>query len=173
MTRNKFRVRRADRPVYLHVERLVRRSTGEEVGAFVPAYACDAKEMRERRYYEGLLLRATITKPRNEKFHRKAHALGRLVVENIDTFENLNSHDALKRLQRESGVQCEAMEVDLPGFGRLVMNLPRSIAFDAMSEDEFSELWEGVIAHIRAKYWTDLTDHAIEQFALMQEGGGP
>lgn len=168
MSRN-MRARRPGRPLYFHVERLVRPETGESVGALVPAYPCDAKEMKARKYSVGTTLRGLMTKPRNEKFHRKAHVLGQLAVDHLPDFEQLSAHDALKRLQRESGIQCDAMDVEIAGLGKLVLNFPRSIAFDEMSEDEFSELWEGVIAHIRAKYWPDLSDDAIEQFALMQE----
>jgi hypothetical protein len=170
--RNKFRARRAGRPLYFHVERLVRPETGEEIGCLVPAYPCDVKEMRARKYSVGTRIRGLLTKPRNELFHRKAHALGNLAVQNLEGFENLNAHDALKRLQRESGIQCEAMELDLPGVGKMTLNFPRSIAFDEMDESEFEELWNGVIGHIRAKYWPDLGEDQIEQFALM-EGDPP
>jgi hypothetical protein len=169
MSRN-MRARRPGRPLYFHVERLVRPGTGEEVGALVPAYPCDRKEMKARKYSIGTTIRGLLTKPRNEKFHRKAHALGQLAVEHIEGFEQLNAHDALKRLQREAGVQCEGFEIDLGPLGIVTAKQPRSLAFDEMDESEFAELWEGVIAHIRAKYWPSLGDDAIEQFALMQEG---
>lgn len=171
MTRgnSKARARKAARPIYFRVERLVRPETGEEVGALVPRYKADQLEMRARKYSVGSDLRAELKKPRNPGFHRKAHALGQMAVDNIEGFEQLNAHDALKRLQTEAGVQCEPMELDLGPLGLVNISRPRSIAFDEMEEGDFTELWEGVLAHIRARYWPTLADYAIEQFALMAE----
>lgn len=168
----KPKARKASRPIYFRVERLVRPDTGEEVGALVPRYKADQMEMRARRYSVGSDVRGELKKPRNPAFHRKAHALGQMAVDNIDGFEQLSAHDALKRLQREAGVQCEATQFEIAGFGTVEMRMPRSLAFDEMDEGDFTELWEGVIAWIRSKYWPTLDDYAIEQFALMAENEG-
>lgn len=169
MNRRAKVAKRARRPVYFTVERLVRPETGESVGALVPRYGCDVREMRARKYNVGTELRAELKKPRNPKFHRLAHALGQLVVDQVEGFDDLSAHDALKRLQRESGIQCESQEIELPGFGKLTANVARSMAFDELDEGEFAELFEGVVRHIRAKYWPTLTDDQIEQFVLITE----
>lgn len=161
--------KRAKRPIYFTVERLVRVSTGEEVGALVPRYRCDAKEMRARKYCVGTELRAELKKPRNPKFHRLAHALGQLAVDHIEGFESLSAHDALKRLQRECGVQCESQELDLGPLGKVPVSVPRSIAFDELDEGEFGELFAGVVLHIRKAYWPTLSEEAIEELTHMTE----
>lgn len=162
--------KRAQRPIYCIVERLVRPSTGEEVGALVPRYQCDVKEMRVRRYAVGTELRADLKKPRNPKFHRLAHALGQLAVDHIEGFESLSAHDALKRLQRECGVQCESQELDLgPLLGKVPVSVPRSIAFDELDEGEFGELFAGVVLHIRKAYWPTLSEETIEELTRMTE----
>lgn len=161
--------KRAKRPIYFTVERLVRVSTGEEVGALVPRYQCDLKEMRARKYCVGTELRVELKKPRNPKFHRLAHALGQLAVDHIEGFESLSAHDALKRLQRECGVQCESQELDLGPLGKVPVSVPRSIAFDELDEGEFGELFAGVVLHIRKAYWPTLSEEAIEELTHMTE----
>ena len=161
--------KRAKRPVYFTLERLVRPSTGEEIKALVCRSGVDRREMQARKYHVGDEIRAELSKPRNVKFHGLAHALGQLVVDQIEGFSDLNAHDALKRLQRESGVQCESQEIELPGVGKITLNVARSIAFDEMDEGEFSELYNGVLEHIKRTYWKGMTEDAIAAFALLTE----
>ena len=161
--------RRAKRPVYFRVENLVRPATGEMVKALVCRSGVDRREMQSRKYRVGDEIRAELSKPRNIKFHGLAHALGQLAVDQIEGFSDLNAHDALKRLQRESGVQCESQDLDVPGFGKLTINVARSIAFDEMDEGEFSELYQGVLEHIKRTYWKTMSEDAIAAFSLMTE----
>ncbi len=158
-------------PVYFRVERLVRPETGESIGALVPLTKWDAKAMRERKYHIGKELRADLKGPRNIKFHNLAHALGDLVKDHADGFEGMDAHDAIKKMQRESGVCCEQSEFDLgPPFGKVVIATPESIAFDEMLEERFSHLMQGLCAHIRKTY-LGVPNEAIEEILLTVESG--
>lgn len=169
-TKGKSRPRK---PIYFRVERLVRPLTGEAVGALVPLTTWDARSMRERKYSVGTELRAELKQRRNVKFHRLAHAIGALMVEQHEAFAGLTAHDALKRLQAESGAACETVQYDLPGgLGKLTRTEPRSIAFDEMDEGEFSEVVQAMYRHIAAKYWTDMSAETIEEMVLMYEANG-
>lgn len=81
-------------------------------GGFQPADATTRTRLAARKYRMGELVFAEFKRPRNPGFHRLAHALGTLFVENIEAFEGLNAHTCLKRLQLESGIGCE--EVGVP-----------------------------------------------------------
>ncbi len=159
--------KRPRKPVYLRVERLVRPETGEVVGALVPRYGCDKRAMRERGYTTGTELRAELKKPRNAKFHRLMHALGGLLVDQAEGLEDLDAHGAIKRLQRETGVQCDEMTVDVPGIGSLAVKMPRSIAFDEMDEGDFAQLWQALVRHASEKYLHGMAPEAVEEFAEM------
>jgi hypothetical protein len=154
------------------VERLVRPDTGELVGALVPRYGCDRRAMRERGYTVGSEVRAELKKRRNVKFHRLAHAIGAMCVDQLDTFAGLDAHAAIKRLQRETGVCCEEMALDLGPLGTVAVKMPRSMAFDEMGEDEFSQLVEAIYKHLAATYWPSMTPEAIAGMADMYEGQG-
>lgn len=84
------------RPIYFVVVQAIDEKTGERFGALRPLNAVDQRAMRERKYAVGTEVRAELKKPRNVKFHRLAHALGALVVDQIDAFVGLTAHDALK-----------------------------------------------------------------------------
>ena len=51
----RIRAKRARRPVYLMVRKLVDPKTGEEIGALVPANQIDARLLRERKFHTCLL----------------------------------------------------------------------------------------------------------------------
>jgi len=126
--------------------------------------------MRDRKYTVGSELRAELKKPRNAGFHRLAHAIGGMVVANLDDFADLDHHAAVKRLQRECGVCCDEIELDLGPVGKVVAKQPRSIAFDEMEEAEFQELVQAIYNHIAKKYWPDMSPESVEEMVLAFEG---
>jgi hypothetical protein len=160
---------RPRRPVYLRCMRLVDPETGESVGAWIPLSKWDARALRDRKYTVGTEVRAEFKKPRNFKFLRLAHAMAAMVVEQIDSFAGLSNHDALKRLQSESGAACEVVEYDIPNVGKLTRNEPRSLAFDEMEEGEFSEVMQTIYRHIQRKYWPEIEPETIEEMVTMYE----
>ena len=163
---------RPRKPIYFRVARVADLETGEQIGALVPLSKWDARAMRERKYQVGTEIRGELKKPRNAKFHRLAHAIGALMVDQHEAFAGMGSHDALKRLQGECGAACETVEYDLPGIGKLTRTEPRSLAFDEMDEGEFSEVVQAIYAHIAATYWTDMDAEAVEELVLMYEVNG-
>lgn len=142
-----------------------------EKGALVPAHEPAREALRARGFKLGDLLMADLAKPRNTGFHRLAHAIGRLVAENVHDFAGMPAHDALKRLQAESGLACDERLVDLPGIGAARICTPRSIAFDAMDEGEFRLLVRGLCRFIAARYWQSCTPEEIQNMAqaMVQE----
>lgn len=153
---------RRTRPIYFRVAKLVDPRTGESIGALVPNSWADRRLMQERKYRTNDEIRAHLTKPRNTSFHRLVHQLGALAAQNIESFHGIDSHDAIKRLQRESGVCCDESEVDAPGLGKFLVRVPKSISYDCMDESDFRILWEAICNHLIAKYWPDLTCDEID-----------
>jgi len=166
----KAKLKRARRPIYATIERVAVLSTGEERLAILASHPIDRRLMKERGYHSGDEVRLEIKKPRNAKFHRLAHAVGNLLVENVEQFRDLSGHDALKQVQREAGVCCEPMEIDLGTLGRVPVNVPRSIAFDEMAEDEFATFFIGITQWIGDHYAGVMLDEVRAEFWLMVEG---
>jgi len=92
----------------------------------VPAHDVDARLLRERKYHAGREVRAELKHPREGWQYRLIHKIGQLLVDNVEGWEQLEGHDAVMRLQRESGVCCEEIEIDVPGVGRLMVSRPRA-----------------------------------------------
>lgn len=166
----KARAKRARRPIYLMVARLVDPATGAEIGCLVPANGIDQRLMKERRFAVGKEIRAELKQPRNPGFHRLAHAIGNLLVDNVDEFQGKGGHDALKSVQRESGVCCDEIEIDLGTLGMVPVKQPRSIAFDEMSEDEFRVFFDGITAYIAEHYASVMLDDVRAEFWEMIAG---
>jgi hypothetical protein len=86
-------------------------------GALLPADSFTHERLRVRRYRIGDLVSVSISKIRSPGFNRLAHRIGQLVVENIDDFRGMSSHEALKRLQLEANAGCEEMALKIkPSF---------------------------------------------------------
>jgi hypothetical protein len=154
-------------PVYLEARRLVDPATGEEIGALVPASPHDSRRLRALKLGQGHSLRAELSKPRNVKFHRLAHALGNLLVEHAPGFDGMGAHDAIKRLQMTVGACCDVQELDLGPLGKVPVKVPRSLAFDSMAEDEFGELFTAVCNWIDTNLAPSLTQEARADYFTM------
>src|SRR5690606_8542853 len=105
-----------------------------------------------------------LKQPREAWKHRLIHKIGALMVDNVEGWEHLDSHDAVKRLQRESGVCCEELEIDVPGVGRLMVKQAESLAFDEMENDRFETLFNGITKHIGDHYAHVLLDDVRAEF---------
>lgn len=176
-------------PVYLELRALIEPDTGEEIKGWVAAYQSDRMMCKERGYRIGEVYRADISQKRNPKFNGLVHGLGKLVCLNVEGFENLDHHGAIKRLQRESGVFCEQQDIDaspvieavlaaarsllgdaaarmlaavLPSIKSIRVTVAQSIAYDSLDEAAFHELWHGICKHLIATYWPGLEESAIE-----------
>ena len=162
--------KRASRPIYLQVTRLVDPRTGEEVGALVPSSLIDQRLLRERRFAVGKEIRAELKQSRNPAFHRLAHAIGNLLADNVEAFAGLSGHEALKRVQMESGVCCEPMELDLGPLGKVTVKQPRSLAFDEMDEAGFLEFFDGITAYIGERYAHVMLDEVRDEYWQLVNG---
>lgn len=161
-TKKPGRAKKAARPVYLTVRKMVVPETGEEIGALVPSTRWDQKALHDRKLKVGTQVRGLLQKPRNPKLNGLGHALCAFIAERVPGFEDGDGHAALKKLQRECGAYCEAYEIDLGPLGIVQASQARSIAFDDMEEDEFLDLLKQIARHIAATYLKDMTPEEVE-----------
>lgn len=174
--------KRARRSIYFDVKVLVDPQTGEEIGALVPSTYWDRRAMKERKFSRGTLVRCELWKSRNVKFFRKAHVLGAWLADNVEGFEGLSQHDAVKRLQELSGIGCEQVEYryDIPSVGEMKLrrNEAESLNFEDMDEGRWQELWDGGngeggwIGWLRREKWGLLSADQVEDVeALLRKEG--
>lgn len=131
----------------------------------VPGDGYTQKRLKERGYRVGDILLADLRKPRHPGFHRLAHRLGQLVAENIEAFEGLDGHAALKRIQIEAGIGCDEIPLRLPVIGQITYRVPRSLSYASMDQAEFEKTIRGMSEYIAREYWPDLTPEQIEEMA--------
>jgi hypothetical protein len=139
-------------------------------GGFAPADQSAASRLRERGYRIGDLVFVEVKKPRNPRFHRLAHAFGRLVAENIEAFEGMDAHKTLKRLQMEAGIGCDEIAYRIPGYGMVTQRIPQSLSFESMDQGEFKEVFRGLCRHVAAEYWRGLDEDQIAEMAMTMVG---
>lgn len=153
------------------------------------------QRLKDKGYRAGDVCFAEMVKPRNPRFHRLIHAFGKLVAENIDDFHGMDAHRVLKRIQLESGIGCEDVQIKFSGFWDQVIDwvvkqsgesvrpalvmirdicggdklidarIPQSLAFESMDEGEFREVARGMCRHIAERYWPECTPEEVAEMA--------
>lgn len=160
----------AAKPVHATVRRLVDPTTGESVKAFVVEHLIDRRLLNDRKLRVGDEVRLEIKKRRNVGFFRKIHSLAGFLREHIDGFEDCPSdHDAIKRLQRESGVCCEVQEIDLGTLGKVQVKVAESLCFDDMPEERFNVLYDGLLNYAITKYRPEMSRDQFESLMNFAE----
>jgi len=163
-------------------------------GGFIPADNLSRSILRQSGLVTGSVVIADIKVPRRPGYYRLAHRLAALCRDNIPEFNRATPHDVLKRLQLESGAGCEQAMVrlgdvwdtlcgelghqlsddELDALQSLTKGLenvpvparvPKSLAFEEMSEAEFRAVFQGVCNHVATRYWPTLDEQQIAQMA--------
>lgn len=165
----KVKAKRARRPIYLLVDRLMDPDTGEMIGCLRPANAIDQRLLKERKFRIGREVRAELKQPREVWKHKLIHKIGGLLVDHVDEFAACDSHEAIKRVQRKAGVCVEEREI--PGTD-LVIREAKSLAFDEMEHSEFEQLFEGITQYIGDHYAGVMLDEVRAEFWQMANGEG-
>ena len=187
--------RRERRHIMFRVESATLRN-GELCKVLVARFATDRRLLKERGSRVGDELRAELSKPRILGQHRKAHLIGQLCVEQLEGFEREDSHSAIKRLQRESGICCELQTIDaspvveailaaaqsllgaavtkmlravLPEIKTIEVSVPQSLAFDRMEQGEFEQFYRGLCGYVCAEYWPHLTADEVAAMAELMD----
>ncbi len=152
-------------PVYLLVREVIDPATGKRIGALVPSSDADRSILRDRGFKRNVKVRAQLTQPRNERFNRLVHGMGRVLAENLERFRGKQAHDAIKALQAESGVYCTQTAYELPGLGTLMRSEPQSLSFDNLGEDLFQDFWRQVCAYLIETDWPSLDEDRLTEMA--------
>lgn len=135
-------------------------------GAIVPADSYTQQRLRDKGLHLDDLVGVTLRKIRNPGFHRLAHAFGDFMVKNVESFENLNAHRALKRIQAEGGIGCEEFTVQADGETVLV-RVPQSLSYASMDDGEFKEVYGAMCRYVAMKYFPDLSEHQVAAMVEM------
>ena len=130
-------------------------------GCLRPADGLSQERLRERGYRVGDVVFAELKKPRNPGFHRLAHALGKLVSDNIEDFHGMSAHATIKRLQLESNVACEEIAYRINAMS-VIQRIPLSLSFESLDEAEFHEVYGAICRHIGKTYWDGLSADEVQ-----------
>lgn len=131
----------------------------------MPADSFASSQLRKKKFKEGDVVGAVITKLRNPKFNRLVHRIGQLCAQNIEAFTGIDAHVVIKRLQIEGRIACDEIGVLVPGYGMLIQFIPRSMSFESMDEAEYHDAAKQICRLIAERYWKGLEPDQIEQMA--------
>ena len=126
-------------------------------GKLVPATPFYESRMQDKKYKNGDLIKAKLTKPRKAGTNKNAHQIGKYMTMHHDSFTHMSAHTALKYLQIKSRVAC-----DVFGKGDEAVVIPWSLEYDSMDEGDFTEAIRGICRYISEHYWPDMTPEQIQ-----------
>jgi hypothetical protein len=153
-------------------------------GALVPATEHDSERLRKQDLRIGQTVFAEIDTERHPKDLKRIHRLGQIVCENIDQFAHLDAHQAIKKLQAESGVGCDFMQVsvtslrkivsmkdipviDIPDDTMVTVTSPKSLSPAKMDGSEFHIVFDGLCRYLALHYWPEISaEDALEMVDL-------
>lgn len=135
-------------------------------GSLIPADSYAITRLKARNYRLGDVVSVVISKPRNGAFNRLIHKLGQIVAANIEEFEGLDAHQCIKRLQIEANAGCDEVMANIPGVGKCLCRIPRSLSYESMDEIEYQAVAKKICHHIANVYWTKSTPEQIERMAI-------
>ena len=160
-------------------------------GNLVPADPYAKSALDEKKFKEGDVLKAQVSKLRTIGFNKFSHRLGVLITQNIEDFRLMTAHAAIKRLQYEGNIYCEELPIKIIGFdlkiweyvrsivqpilskigfriqddGYIVARIPRSFSFDSMGEEEYRDAVSKICVYLAENYWQTCTPEQIEAMA--------
>lgn len=132
-------------------------------GALVPADSQSAEYLRKQKVGQGF--RASVTRARNIKFHRKFFALLNYAFDKWEPKEKTYKGNPVEK----NFNQFRADITILAGFYETAIRMdgtvrvtPKSIAFHRMDEDEFEALYSAVIDVLLKRIFIDQTRDDVE-----------
>jgi len=90
-----------------------------------------------RKWKPGVMIEVQVNKPRNNMFLRKFFAMLNIVFKNTDKFKSMD--ELLYFVKIETG------HTDIVELKTIAFRIPRSIAFNKMSEDEFGQFYNKAV----------------------------
>lgn len=117
---------------------------GRSGNSLKPAKDQDLKKLKK--FKEGEMILVRVDRPRNPKLHRKYFALIKVTFENQEYFQDI---EHLRKFLEMAAGYYEIAYLPNRKTGEIVTQYwPKSIAWDKLGQDEFQELFEGVLQQI-------------------------
>ena len=135
-------------------------------GSLAPADPYAASRLRDMKYKSGDIVSALLSKLRKYSTYKNAHKIALLMIQSHDDFRYYaNAHDALKRLQIESGAACEEIKVRNRKGEWEHRRYPLSFSYDSLGEEVFEEAIKVMCRYLVDVYWPDMEPEDIEIMA--------
>jgi hypothetical protein len=158
----KKQARPQPRPTFWIVQPMVEPGTGEEKMCLVASNQGTRDEMKRRKFTRGTRLKVEMARPRNLPFWRKAHVLAELCIYNIEAFEGLDQHAALKKLQLSADAECEHLDFRLADGTTYRYREAKTLSFDSMDEGTFTQVYDRIVEHIKDRWFSEWSQEQMD-----------
>src|SRR5574343_74856 len=147
--------------IYTQVREVIDVATGRRCLGLLAEDGVQRAAMKERGFKMGQRVACDIHPERCYSQWKQGHKLGTLLVLNVEGFENLDAHKALKKVQQDADIECEHEVFDLGALGKVTRAVPRSLAFDEMGQDVYDRVFKAMCKHIGETYFHGLDESEI------------
>lgn len=167
-----------ERPVWGRFVKAVDPSTGEVFCAWRALDRAEGEKLRDAGFAPGAEVTAQFDTGRNLLNFRQAHALAKFVSGNTEVFpDDLDSHQVLKRIQVDADIECDLVDEEayIEGLGwiKIKRKVPRSLAFDRMTNTVWREVFQRFKDYCITAYFPSWGRDEIAQFEDILRGNQP
>lgn len=138
-------------------------------GSFRASDNASRKALKSRGFHKHQEVIAYLYRVRDGVQWRRAHALGQMLVDNVDAFHGLDAHHALKKVQLDGSIACESEKIDLGNLGMFTRTVAKSLAFGEMDDSEFSAVFKQMCERVAQRYFPDMDATAVEAMLDLME----
>lgn len=149
--------------IYAEVREVIDVASGRRCYGLLAEDDVQRAAMKERGFKKGMRVALDVHAERCYSQWMQTHKLGQLLVANVDGFESLDAHKALKKVQQAGDIECEHEAFDIPGLGKVTRSVARSLAFDEMGQDVYDRVFKALCQYIGATYFGGLDDVAVAE----------
>jgi hypothetical protein len=97
---------------------------------------------------------------RNPKQHRLLWALAAKIADNCERFQD--AEHVVHELKIQTG-HVERRQINVPGLGMVFQEWPKSIAYESMSQEDFANWFERVLAYVSKSIWPGISSDEIRK----------
>lgn len=147
-------------------------------GALMPATESDHQTLQRLDLSMNQVVHVQLDTLRHPSDLKRIHKLGQLLVEHVDMFAHMDSHQAVKVLQSLSGAGCDVVSLpagtlaDLAGQPcqgnpdkLVVVFQPWSLSPNALSGAQFARLFDQLCRYVALEIWPHCEQEQIAKWA--------
>lgn len=132
-------------------------------GRFEPADDLSRRICKDRGMKVGSEFMGYLYEPRDAQQWRTAHTVAGFLASHVDAFFGMGFHAVLKKIQVDARIAMDVEKIDLGTLGVVTREVPRTLAFGAIDNTQWTAIWREMCGYIRRTYFGEIDADAVDE----------